>query len=91
MSLLYLYHHYDDVAPPARISVTLFRHPSLSSISPRRSSRLHLELAQSCCIYFLYMIRQNLAQCFQWRYYVHFRTNFLVKTVEPHTLRLGVR
>ena len=42
----------------AQISLTLFRHPSLSSISPRRSSRLHPVFARSCCRY----VRPTLAR-----------------------------
>ena len=43
------YHHH-QVAPPARISLTLSHHPSLSSIAPGRFSRLHPVSAQSYCI-----------------------------------------
>ena len=43
-------HHHHHVTPPARISLTLSRHPSLSCIAPGRSSRLHLVSALSCCI-----------------------------------------
>ena len=35
---------------PPRISLTLSRHPSQSSIAPSWSSRLHPVSAQSCCI-----------------------------------------
>ena len=35
---------------PAQSSRTLSRHPFLSSIAPRRSSRLHPVSAQRCCI-----------------------------------------
>ena len=42
----YIYH----VALLAQISLILSRHLSLSSITPRRSSRLHPVSAQSCCI-----------------------------------------
>ena len=45
---LYVYHHH--VALPARISLTLSYHSSLSSIATGRSSRLFLLLAQSSCI-----------------------------------------
>ena len=41
-------HH---VALSARISLTLFRHPSLSSIASGWSSGLHPVSAQSCCMY----------------------------------------
>ena len=47
---IHIYHHHHHVAPPARISMTLSRHSSLSSIAPRRSSRLHPVSAQSCCV-----------------------------------------
>ena len=41
------YHH---VAPPLQISLTLSRHPSLSSIAPGRSSMQYPVSTQSCCI-----------------------------------------
>ena len=44
--LYYLYHHHVMLLP--RISLTLSRHSSLSSITPSRSSTLHPVLAQSC-------------------------------------------
>ena len=37
--------------PPARISLTLSCHSSLSFIAPGRSSGLHHVSSQSCCIY----------------------------------------
>ena len=40
------YNHHHDVASPAQISLTLSRHPSLLSIAPARSSRLHPVSAQ---------------------------------------------
>ena len=43
-------HHY-HVTLPAQISLTLSRHPSLSSISPGRSSRLYLVSAQVVGLY----------------------------------------
>ena len=42
------YHH---VVPPARISLSLSRHFSLSFIASGRSSGLHPIFAQSCCMY----------------------------------------
>ena len=45
------YHHH--VVLLSRISLTLSRHLSLSSIIPSRSSRLHPVLAQICCRYIL--------------------------------------
>ena len=41
-------HHH--VMPSARISLTLSRHPSLSSIAFDRSSGLHPVSAKSCCM-----------------------------------------
>ena len=46
------YHHHHHVALPAQISLTLSHHPSLSSIAPGRSFRLHPVSAQSCYIGF---------------------------------------
>ena len=43
-------HHHHHVTPPAWISLILSRHPSLSFIASSRSSRLHPESAQSCCM-----------------------------------------
>ena len=45
------YHHH--VAPSTRISLTLFRYPSLLFIASGRSSRLHPILALICCMYVL--------------------------------------
>ena len=45
------HHHHYHVALSARISLTLSRHPSLSSIASGRSSELHPVSAQSCCMY----------------------------------------
>ena len=45
------HHHHHHVARPARIPLTLSRHPSLSSIASGRSSMLHPVSVQSCCIY----------------------------------------
>ena len=42
-------HHHHHVTPSARISLTLCRHPSLSSIASGRSSGLHPVSTQSCC------------------------------------------
>ena len=44
------HHCHHHVVPPARISLSFSRHPSLSSITPSRSSRLHPVSAQCCCI-----------------------------------------
>ena len=47
-----LYHHqHHHVVPPARISLTLSRHFSLSFIASSRSSGLHPVSSQSCCTY----------------------------------------
>ena len=44
------HHHYRHVTLLARVSRTLTRHPSLLSIAPGRSSRLHPVLVHSWCI-----------------------------------------
>ena len=46
---IYIYHH--DVVTPARISLTLSRHSSLSFIASGRSSGLHPVSSQSYCMY----------------------------------------
>ena len=50
---IYIYYHYHHhhVVPPARISLTLSRHFSLSFIASGRSSWLHPVSSQSCCMY----------------------------------------
>ena len=48
--MIILHHHHHLVVPSAQISLTLSHHPSLSSIAPGKSSRLHPVSAQSCCI-----------------------------------------
>ena len=48
--LRYNHHHHHD-APPARISLTLSRHFSLSFIASGRSSGLHPVSSHSCCMY----------------------------------------
>ena len=45
------HHHHHHVAPPARISLTLSRHFSLSFIASGRSSGLHPVSSQSCRMY----------------------------------------
>ena len=48
---IYIYHHnHHHVAPPARISLTLSRHFSLSFIASGRSSGLHPVSSHSCCM-----------------------------------------
>ena len=44
-------HHHHHLAPSARISLTLSRHPALSSIASGRFLRLHPVSTQSCCMY----------------------------------------
>ena len=44
------YHHHHHVVPPARISLTLSRHFSLSFIASGRSSGLHPVSSHSCCM-----------------------------------------
>ena len=48
---IYHHHHHHHVAPPARISLTLSRHFSLSFIASGRSSGLHPVSSHSCCMY----------------------------------------
>ena len=45
-----LNHHHHHVVPPARISLTLSRHFSLSFIASGRSSGLHPVSSHSCCM-----------------------------------------
>ena len=45
----YIFHHH-HVVPPARISLTLSRHFSLSFIASSRSSELHPASSHSCCM-----------------------------------------
>ena len=47
----YYNHHHHHVMPPARISLTLSRHFSLSFIVFGRSSGLHPASSHSCCMY----------------------------------------
>ena len=49
--LLYHHHHHQHVVPPARISLTLSRHFSLSFIASGRSSGLHPVSSHSCWMY----------------------------------------
>ena len=44
-------HHHHHVVPPARISLTLSCHFSLSFIASSRSSELHPVSSHSCCMY----------------------------------------
>ena len=44
------HHHHYHVVPPARISLTISRHFSLSFIAPGRSSGLHPVSSHSCCM-----------------------------------------
>ena len=48
---IYIYHHHHYVVTPARISLILSRHFSLSFIASGRSSGLHPVSSQSCCMY----------------------------------------
>ena len=48
---LAIYHHHHHVVLPARISLTLPRHPSLSFIALGRSLGLHPVSSHSCCMY----------------------------------------
>ena len=49
--LYFTWYHHHHVVLPARISLTLARHSSLSFIAPGRSSGLHPVSSQSCCMY----------------------------------------
>ena len=49
--VVYIYHHHHHVVLPARISLTLSRHFSLSFITFGRSSGLHPISSHSCCMY----------------------------------------
>ena len=44
------HHHHHHVVPPARISLTISRHFSLSFIASGRSSGLHPVSSHSCCM-----------------------------------------
>ena len=44
------HHHHHHVVPPARISLTISRHFSLSFIASGRSSELHPVSSHSCCM-----------------------------------------
>ena len=48
---IYIYHHHHHVVPLARISLTLFRHFSLSFIASGWSSGLHSLSSHSCWMY----------------------------------------
>ena len=50
VSVFCIYHHH-HVVPPARMSLTLSRHFSLSHIASARSSGLHPVSSHSCCMY----------------------------------------
>ena len=47
---IYIYIYIYHVTPSVRISLTLFRHPSQSSIASDRYSGLHPVSTQSCCM-----------------------------------------
>ena len=47
----YHHHHHHHVVPPARISLTLSHHFSLSFIAPGKSSELHPVSSHSWCMY----------------------------------------
>ena len=50
-SFLVYNHHHHHVVPLARISLTLYRHFSLSFIASGRSLGLHPVSSHSCCMY----------------------------------------
>ena len=47
---IYICHHHHHVVLPARISLTISRHSSLSFIASGRSSGLHPVSSHSCCM-----------------------------------------
>ena len=49
--IVWNHHHHHHVVPPARISLTLSLHFSLSFIASGRSSGLHPISSHSCCMY----------------------------------------
>ena len=49
--ILYHHHHHHPVVAPARISLTLSRHFSLSFIASGRSSGIQPVYSHSCCMY----------------------------------------
>ena len=50
-TFIYIYHHHHyQVVPPARISLTISRHFSLSFIASGRSSGLHPVSSHNCCM-----------------------------------------
>ena len=51
MYIYHHHHHHHHVVPPARISLTLSRHFSLSFIASGRSSGLHPVSSMGCCMY----------------------------------------
>ena len=53
---IYIYHHHHHAVQPARISLTLSRHFSLSFIASGRSSGLHPVFSHSCCIFGLVVL-----------------------------------
>ena len=67
---IYIHHH---VAPSAWISLTLSRHPSLSSIASGRSSGIHPVSVQSCCVWVL-AGRSAFARPCEW---VHWSTSLM--------------
>ena len=67
------HHHHHHHVPPARISLTLSRHSSLSFIVSGRSSGLHPVSSHSCCMY----VRAG-RPAFAWPYLgVHRRTSLM--------------
>ena len=50
-TVLIFHHHHHHVVTPARISLTLSRHFSISFIASGRSSERHLVSSHSCCMY----------------------------------------
>ena len=73
-------HHHHHVVPPARISLTLSHHSSLSFIASGRSSGLHFISSLSCCMY----VRAG-CPAFAWPYGgVHRRTSLMSSSLLLH-------
>ena len=65
--------HHHHFVPPARVSLTLSRHSSLSFIASGRSSGLHPASSQNCCMY----VRADRPE-FVWLYErVHWSTSLM--------------
>ena len=81
---IHIYHHH-LVVPLAPISLTLFRHFSLSFIASGRSSWLHSVSSHSCCMY----VRAG-RPAFAWPYAgVHMSSSLLLQQCPECLVRLA--